>query len=413
MRIAALIVAAGRGTRAAASAESVPKQYALLHGRAVLAHTLSAFESHPAITDSLVVIHADDGALYAETVGPAPDGVRRHAPVPGGASRQQSVARGLAALASAIEDTGTMVLIHDAARPFVSQPTICAVIAATGHGHGAIAARPVADTLKRAAPAVANDERQLTIASTVARDGLWQAETPQGFMLDDIAALHRAAPEGAQLTDDAALAEAAGFPVALVASDGDNRKITTAGDLIWAARMLAPDRQTGDVNAMAWETRTGSGFDVHRFADGDHVWLGGVKIPHSARLDGHSDADVALHALTDALLGTIGDGDIGQHFPPSDPRWRGAASIQFVTHARDRVQALGGIIVNVDITILAEAPKIGPHRAAMQAVIGDALGLASGRIGIKATTMEGLGFVGREEGIAAMATATVRMPDKD
>lgn len=413
MRIAALIVAAGRGSRATTGLDGVPKQYALLNGRAVLAHALSAFETHPAVTDSLVVVHANDADLYAQCLNPAPAAIRRHAPVVGGASRQESVARGLAALKTVIGDSEAIVLIHDAARPFVSHATISAVIAATGAGHGAIAATPVADTLKRAAPRSGNTESEPSIASTVAREGLWQAETPQAFMLDDIAALHATAASGAPLTDDAALAEAAGYPVALIASYGLNRKITTAADLALAERIVGRDSISGASDTMAWETRTGSGFDVHRFASGDHVWLGGVKIPHSARLDGHSDADVALHALTDALLGTIGDGDIGQHFPPSDPRWRGAASIQFVTHARDRVVALGGVIVNVDITILAEAPKIGPHRQAMQVVIGEALGLTGDRIGIKATTMEGLGFIGREEGIAAMATASVRLPAKD
>ncbi len=244
----------------------------------------------------------------------------------------------------------------------------------------------------------------MRIARTVSRDRLWRAQTPQGFTFKAILDAHRRAhAEGAGgMTDDAAIAEWAGLSVAIAQGSEANIKLTTAEDIAMAERLLSAGVRS--------ETRTATGFDVHRFTDGDGVWLGGVKIPHTQRLDGHSDADVVLHALTDALLGTIGDGDIGQHFPPSDPKWKGAASHLFLADAARRVAARGGRIINVDMTILAEAPKVGPHRAAMQAAIGAVLGLAADRIGIKATTTEGLGFTGRREGIAAMATATVELP---
>lgn len=412
MRIAVLIVAAGRGQRAASVGR--PKQYAELNGQSVLQHALDAFESHAAVTDSLVVIHHDDRDLYADAVGKAPTGIVRHPPVIGGATRQQSVAKGLAALATVITDSDAIVLIHDAARPLVDHDTIDRVLAATRPGQGAIAAIPVADTLKKSAGKISTGEQTSDhtkqIDSTVARDGLWQAQTPQAFLLTDILDLHRkAASAPSQATDDAAIAEAAGYPVVLVEGDSLNRKITTAQDLRIAESILKAIPMAGDDVEM-FETRTASGFDVHRFTDGDHVWLGGVRIPHEAKLEGHSDADVVLHALTDALLGCIGDGDIGQHFPPSDPQWKDAASIRFLEDAFARVTKRGGKIVNVDVTVLAEAPKIGPHRAAMQSTIGAALGLSNDRVGIKATTMEGLGFIGRREGMCAMATATVRLP---
>ena len=390
MTTAALIVAAGRGSRAAGP---MPKQYAVIGGSTVLARTMQVFSSLSDIDIVQVVIHADDSALYDTT---ASADAKFLAPVTGGKSRQDSVRLGLEALASRAP---AHVLIHDAARPFVSAETIRAVIAALSTHAGAIAAQPVVDTLKRATAAG-------VIADTVARDDLWRAQTPQGFRFADILDVHRrAAREGrTSFTDDAALAEWAGLSVKLVEGNADNIKLTTAEDIRDAnARVQAEMSET-------FETRSASGFDVHRFTDGDHVWLGGVKIPHTAKLDGHSDADVVLHALTDALLGTIGDGDIGQHFPPSDPKWKGAASHIFLADAARRVRERGGRIVNVDVTIIAEAPKVGPHRAAMQSVIGKALGLSPDRIGIKATTSEGLGYIGRQEGIAAMAMATVTIP---
>jgi 2-C-methyl-D-erythritol 4-phosphate cytidylyltransferase / 2-C-methyl-D-erythritol 2,4-cyclodiphosphate synthase len=391
---AALIVAAGRGTRAAAP-DTAPKQYAVLGGTSVLWRTVSAFVDHPEIDSVTVVIHHDDRLLYDAAM---PRGVNKlQAPAFGGATRQDSVRLGLEALAAAGHRS---VLIHDAARPFVSAGIISSVIAALDRAAGAIAALPVADTLKEEVPG-------MLIGRTVSRDRLWRAQTPQGFQFDSILQCHRRAhAEGvADMTDDAALAEWAGLQVAIAMGSEANLKLTTAEDLHMAERQLAA--------GTAHETRTATGFDVHRFTDGDHVWLGGVKIPHVAKLDGHSDADVVLHALTDALLGTIGDGDIGEHFPPSDPKWKGAASHLFLEHAAQRVRERGGRIVNVDVTILAEAPKIGPHRAAMQAAIGQALGLEADRIGIKATTTEGLGFTGRREGIAAMASATVTLPSSD
>lgn len=391
MRIAALIVAAGRGTRAAASG-SAPKQYALIGGRPVLARTIEAFLGHPAIDEVKVVIHPDDQNRYAALATGTPE--KLSTPAIGGDTRQASVLNGLEALEASSPD---LVLIHDAARPFVSAPTIANVIAALRDRPASLAALAVTDTLKRASV-------DGIVEKTISRDGLWRAQTPQGFHFVPILAAHRKAADAGlgQFTDDAAIAEWAGLDVAIVEDSPSNVKLTTAEDLELADHQLTS--QTG------FEPRTGSGFDVHRFTAGDHVWLGGVRIPHTHKLEGHSDADVILHALTDALLGAIGDGDIGQHFPPSDPKWKGAASRLFLDDAARRVRDRGGRIVNVDITVLAEAPRIGPHRPAMQALIGEVLGLTADRIGIKATTMEGMGFIGRREGIAAMASASVLLP---
>jgi 2-C-methyl-D-erythritol 4-phosphate cytidylyltransferase / 2-C-methyl-D-erythritol 2,4-cyclodiphosphate synthase len=393
LRIAALIVAAGRGTRAAASGAG-PKQYALIGGAPVLWHTLRAFAANSAITDIQVVIHRDDAEFYRESV---PLGAATVWPaVIGGDTRQASVYIGLQALSAIKPD---VVLIHDAARPFVGPDTIERTIAALATSPAVIAAMPVADTLKRAKP-------DGTIAATLDRRSLWYAQTPQGFHFDVIFDAHsRAAQAGRDdFTDDAAIAEWAGIPVKLIEGNAANVKLTTAADIAEADRKLSRSSER------EFEPRIGTGFDVHRFTAGDHVWLGGIKIAHSHGLEGHSDADVVLHALTDALLGTIGDGDIGQHFPPSDPKWKGAASRLFLEDAARRVRTLGGRVGNVDVTVLAEAPRVGPYRAAMQALIGDVLGLAPDRVGIKATTTEGMGFTGRREGIAAMATATVFLP---
>ncbi len=402
MRAAAIIVAAGRGARFGGPVGTRPKQYHWLGGRAIIDHAIEAFADHPAITDIVVVIHSDDTNEYARAVSASP---KLRLPAIGGASRQASVARGLDAVAALWGPArdGDLVLIHDAARPFVSQDVISRVIAKLANHPAVVAAVPVVDTLKRASS-------DGVVTDTIDRSNLWRAQTPQGFAFDVIKATHaRATNEGrSDFTDDAALAEWAGFPVAVSRGCERNTKITTAEDLAMAQTFVNTPSYATDM-----ETRTATGFDIHKFTDGDHVWLGGVRIPHVARLDGHSDADVVLHALTDALLGCIGDGDIGQHFPPSDPQWKGAASILFLKDAHRRVSARGGKIINVDVTILAEAPKVGPHRAAMQAAIGAALGLTAGRIGIKATTMEGLGAIGRREGIAASATATVLMPSTD
>jgi 2-C-methyl-D-erythritol 4-phosphate cytidylyltransferase / 2-C-methyl-D-erythritol 2,4-cyclodiphosphate synthase len=395
LKIAALIVAAGRGSRASGPGQP-PKQYADLGGQAVLTHTLRAFTAHPDVDHVLTVIHADDRHAYdaaSQSIS-----AKLLPPTIGGATRQASVLRGLDALQAVKPD---LVLIHDAARPFIDAATISRVIEALDASPGALAALPIADTIKR------THDGTNTIAATVERRGLWRAQTPQGFVFDQILAAHQAAADAQRtdFTDDAAIAEWAGIRVTLVESSERNLKLTTKDDLAMAASRFASDNQ-----APPFETRTGTGFDVHRFEDGDHVWLCGVKIPHDKKLEGHSDADVGLHALTDALLGTIGDGDIGTHFPPSDPQWKGAASHLFLAHAAKLIAAKGGRIVNVDVTVLAEAPRIGPHRAAMQAVIGAVLQITPDRIGIKATTTEGLGFTGRREGIAAMAQATVQLP---
>ena len=395
MTIAALIVAAGRGSRAQTRPDDLAKQYILLNRTPVLLHTLKVFLDHEAIDIVRVVIHPADECLYADAIKECDGGGKLLPPVHGGGSRQESVHLGLQSLANLTPD---QVLIHDAARPFVDAGTIARVIAALETSPAAIAATQVADTLKRAAPSG-------HIAETIDRQRLWRAQTPQGFAFSSILEAHkRAASAGlATFTDDAGIAEWAGLNVMLVQRSEANVKITTAEDLQMAATRLNPT--SGD-----FETRTGTGYDVHRFTAGDHVWLCGVKIPHSHKLEGHSDADVALHALTDALLGAIGDGDIGQHFPPSDAQWKGAASRLFLADAARRIRERGGVIINVDITLLAEAPRIGPHRQAMQHVIGEVLGICTTRVGIKATTNEGLGFIGRREGLAAMASATVRLP---
>jgi 2-C-methyl-D-erythritol 4-phosphate cytidylyltransferase/2-C-methyl-D-erythritol 2,4-cyclodiphosphate synthase len=388
-----VIVAAGRGTRAAAGASGFPKQYAPLAGSTVLGVAVARFASHPAIGPIQVVIGEGDQDLYAA----ATEGFRGRLapPVAGGATRQESVRLGLKALEP---DKPQHVLIHDAARPFIEPGVISEVIEALAQHAGAIAAEPVADTLK-----LARADR--TIAQTVERSGLWRAQTPQGFRFAAILKAHEAArAEGrSDFTDDAALAEWAGLDVALVQSSSRNIKLTSADDLAMAQRLMAePSAQ--------FEPRIGTGFDVHRFGPGDHVWLCGVRIAHDRGLIGHSDADAALHAVTDALLGAIGDGDIGQHFPPSDPKWKGAPSRLFVEDACRRVAARGGRIVNVDVTLLCEAPRIGPHRDAMREALADMLGIDMTRIGVKATTTEGLGFTGRREGLAALASATVLLP---
>ncbi len=388
MRTAALIVAGGRGTRASST---LPKQYASIGGTPVLARTLRVFLDHPAVDLVQVVIGAGDEPHYQAAVA-ALGGRGLLPPVAGGAARQISVRHGLRALEPHAPDR---VLIHDAARPFVAPELVTATLAALADAPGAIAALPLSDTLKLAGAGN-------RIAATVDRTGLWRAQTPQAFRFGDILAAHRAAEAAGRhdMTDDAAVAEWAHVPVVLVMGSDGNRKLTTAEDLAAAERACAGPGGWADI-------RTGQGFDVHRLVAGDHVWLCGVRVPHTHGMEGHSDADVALHALTDALLGAIGDGDIGQHFPPTDARWKGASSHLFLEDARARVQARGGRIGNVDVTILCEAPKIAPHRDAMRARIAALLGIETGRVGVKATTTEGLGFTGRREGIAALASATV------
>ncbi len=384
---AALIVAGGSGVRAGLQ-QGRPKQYCTIGGEAVLRRTVCAFLEHPHIHHVLVVLRAGDEALYEEALAGL-SSAKLLPPVPGGATRQLSVAAGLEALAPHSPDA---VLIHDAARPFISAECIAGTIAALEFFGGAIAAAPVTDTLKRGEGGM--------IAGTVSREGLWRAQTPQTFHYGKILEAHRAAQEAGQtdFTDDAAIAEWAGLSVALVENRAENMKITTAGDLAMAD--LIASRGATDV-------RCGTGFDVHAFAEGNYVTLCGIKIAHTHGFEAHSDGDAGLHALTDALLGTIGAGDIGDHFPPSDPQWAGAPSAIFLSHAVKLVAGRGGRITNADVTLICERPKIGPHREAMRARMAELLGMELERVSVKATTSEGLGFTGRREGIAALATATV------
>ncbi|WP_294391857.1 bifunctional 2-C-methyl-D-erythritol 4-phosphate cytidylyltransferase/2-C-methyl-D-erythritol 2,4-cyclodiphosphate synthase [uncultured Sphingomonas sp.] len=376
-RTIALIVAAGEGTRAGAG---LFKQYRVMAGKSVLAHAVDALASHPEIDAVQVVIGAGQQAEYAEAIG----GRSLPPPIVGGASRRESVANGLAAI------TGTGVLIHDAARPFVPHGVIDRLLAALAEVPGAVPALPVVDTLAQAGDA---------LGDVVPRDGLVRVQTPQAFHLDAIRAAHAGWDPAREATDDAQIARAAGLRVVTVEGAAVLEKMTHASDFTAAEQRLGA----------SMVSRTGLGFDVHAFEEGDHFWLGGIRISHSRGLSGHSDADVALHALTDALLGTIGDGDIGTHFPPSDPQWRGAPSHRFLTYARERVIVAGGRIDHVDITIICEEPKVGPHRDAIRARVAALLELKEAQVSVKATTTERLGFTGRREGIAAQAVATVRL----
>ena len=381
---AAVIVAAGRGERAGGD---VPKQFARIGGEPVLRRTVGVFAAHPAVSTVVTVIHPDDEALARQAVGPA----QVHF-VNGGASRQESVYNGLKFLE---KDDPEFVLVHDAARPFVTAGIVGRCLdAARRHGAAATGV-PMADTVKK------TDGAGL-VTDTIARDRLWRAQTPQAFRYRDLVAAHEAAA-GRALTDDAAVAEAAGLAVAMSPGSEDNFKITAAEDLARAdriARALAPR-----------VTVVGHGFDVHAFGPGDHIVLCGVRIGHSHGLEGHSDADAGLHALTDALLGALGEGDIGQHFPDSDPQWRGAASDRFVRHALGLAAAADGRLVNLDLTIVCERPKLQPHYDAMKRSLCALTGLPPARIGLKATTTERLGFTGRGEGLAAQAVVSLDLPD--
>jgi len=395
-RVAALIVAGGRGARAATADDASPKQYRMLGGVPVIARTIAVFDGHPSVDAVVAVIHADDdAAFYAATQ----DRARADAVVIGGASRQDSVLRGLEHLAKA-RQRPDIVLIHDAVRPFLDPAVIDRLIAALHDHAGAIAALPAVDTLKAERP-------DGTIARTVPRAGLWAAQTPQAFVFSTILDAHLAARDMglSDFTDDAAVAEWRGIDVALVAGNAENVKLTTAADIAIA------DEHLNRENLMALaDIRTGTGFDVHAFSEGRSVTLCGVEIAHDHTLHGHSDADVAMHALTDALFGALAAGDIGSHFPPSDPQWKGAASRVFLERAVALVGERGGRIAHVDLTIICEAPKIGPHRDAMRARLAEICGIEIDRVSVKATTTERLGFTGRREGIAAMASATVRLP---
>jgi 2-C-methyl-D-erythritol 4-phosphate cytidylyltransferase/2-C-methyl-D-erythritol 2,4-cyclodiphosphate synthase len=370
MHITAIIVAAGAGTR---SGQTGPKQFAPLAGRAMLEWSYHELSTHPSIDEVVVVIGPGQEAMLHDAL----PGARF---VLGGAARHESVAAGLA-----VCEHADAVLVHDAARPFVPATVVDRLIDALHHDDGAVPVLPVVDTLVH------------TDGTLVAREPLRRVQTPQAFHR---AALQRAHAQwsGGAPTDDAQMVRALGGGVALVQGDQMLEKVTYPADFAAAEARIG------------YETRSASGFDVHRLEDGEELWLGGVLIPHHQGLSGHSDADVALHAITDAVLGTIAAGDIGTHFPPSDPKWKGAESGQFLAHARELVEARGGRVTFVDLTIMCEAPKIGPHRAAMQARIGALLDLPVDRVSVKATTTERLGFTGRGEGIAAQAVATIQLP---
>jgi 2-C-methyl-D-erythritol 4-phosphate cytidylyltransferase/2-C-methyl-D-erythritol 2,4-cyclodiphosphate synthase len=386
--IAAIVVAAGRGERAGIS--DGPKQYRMIGGLPVIRHTLAALASSKRIGRIVVAIHADDSELFAVATASLAGIIA----VTGGASRQASTLRALQALAG---DPPAFVMIHDGVRPFVDAALIDRVANALSPDNGVLPALAVTDTLKRGT-------RDL-VEGTVSRENLFSAQTPQAFPFERILEAHRRAAETGRsdFTDDTSIAEWAGLAVAIVPGSADNVKLTYARDIA-----MADERLSGN-----WpDVRTGNGYDVHAMGPGEAVTLCGVRIPHSGGLVGHSDADVGLHALTDALLATCGAGDIGTHFPPSDPQWRGAPSRIFVEHAAALLRKRGGRIANADVTLICEAPRVGPHRPAMVAAMAAMLGIDTGRVSVKATTNEQLGFIGRQEGIAAIATATVVYPGR-
>jgi len=395
MSVAALIVAAGRGSRAG---QGIPKQYRLLGGNPVLARTLETFLAHPEIQKTLVVIHPDDQELYGQSLAALPQELaNRLAPVAfGGETRQESVCNGLEALEAFAPDH---VLIHDAARPFVAADLIDRAIESARLWKAAVPGIPVTDTIKVVDP-------QGKVEATPDRTTLRAVQTPQAFDFAILLEAHRraAAANLRTFTDDGALAEWAGLSVHVFPGDAANTKLTHSADFAEAERRL---KET----PMTYVTRLGTGFDVHAFGEGDHVWLGGIRIPHDMGVLAHSDGDVILHALTDALLGAIADGDIGTHFPPSDPQWKGASSDRFLAHAVALVRARGGKIDHLDATLLAERPRLGPYREEMRRRIAQICGLKIEQVSLKATTTEKLGFTGRSEGIAAQAAATVRLPE--
>ncbi len=376
MTTAALIVAAGRGLRAGGD---VPKQWRMLAGRRVADWTVDAFRAAPGVGRIVLVLHPDDMARATDY----PDATC----VPGGATRGASVRAGLEALAGSGVDN---VLIHDAARPLVGQDVIAAVLRALDSHRGAAPALAVTDALWRGVEG--------RVAGSQDRAGLYRAQTPQGFDFAAILAAHRADPGDA--ADDVEVARAAGIEVAIVPGDARNLKLTEAGDFARAEALMG----------QAMDIRVGNGFDVHAFGPGDHVVLCGVRVPHDRGLIGHSDADVGMHAVTDAIYGALAEGDIGRHFPPSDPQWMGAASEIFLRHACDLARARRYRVSQVDLTLICERPKIGPHAADMQRIMAEILEVETGRVSVKATTSERLGFTGRGEGIAALATATLVSP---
>jgi 2-C-methyl-D-erythritol 4-phosphate cytidylyltransferase / 2-C-methyl-D-erythritol 2,4-cyclodiphosphate synthase len=385
--VAAVIVAAGRGQRAGSD---IPKQYRTLAGAPVIRPTLSAFSGHPSIDVVQPVIHPADAPLFRAASGGL---AKLTEPVGGGATRQISVFAGLQALETHAPE---LVLIHDAARPFLSDKLISRAIQA-GKDHGAaVPGIVIADTVKTI------DDNAI-VGETLDRSRLRMVQTPQVFSFALILDAHRRAAAAGRddFTDDAALAEWGGQRVSIFEGETENVKLTTNDDFARAELLRG---------AALADVRTGTGFDVHAFADGDHVMLGGIRIPHAHAVTGHSDADVVLHALVDAILGALAEGDIGQHFPPSDPQWRGASSDRFLAFACERVRARGGVIGNLDVTVVCEAPRVSPHRDAMRARIAEIAGISADRVAVKATTSEKMGFTGRGEGIVAMATATLRLP---
>ena len=381
-RIAVILLAGGRGSRAGFAQ---PKQLEMLGSKPVLRWSLDAFAAHPAISAGVLV--ANDDVMAA--TGTLPQGWTSAIP---GAERQQSVANALAALSGWEE--GAFVLVHDAARPGVGADVIDRLIAALHESEAAIPTLPVPDTLVEQADGEAGD--------AVDRAALARVQTPQAFRLGTLRRAHAAAA-GETATDDAQLVRRLGIPVAAVAGDARLHKLTYAEDRTILSGLLGA--------ATMMRTAVGMGYDVHRLVTAKPLWIGGIEIAYSHGLEGHSDADVALHAITDAVLGALADGDIGDHFPPSDPQWRGAPSHRFLAFAADRVAARGGRIDHVDLPIIAEAPKIGPHRPAIRARIAEILAIPLERVSVKATTTERLGFTGRREGIAAQAVATLSLPE--
>jgi len=386
--IAAIVLAAGAGVR---SGGETPKQYRALAGRAVLIHSIAALRAHERIGMVLLVVSPGEEERARETLGGNFAAVRV---VPGGATRRLSVRAALETLAA--DDAAPYhVLIHDSARPRLPAEVIDRLVAALDMGaEAAMPVLPVVDTLVAAQGDLSGD--------TIDRALLRRVQTPQAFRFEAILAAHREWPEGTEPTDDAQMLRAAGDAVQLVIGDPRLEKITYPGD---------HDRMERDL-AANMSVRTGLGFDVHRLVAGAPLWLGGIEIAHSHGLSGHSDADVAIHALVDALLGALAEGDIGSHFSPSDPQWRGARSEKFLDFAAGRVRARGGRIDHVDVTIICEAPKIGPHREAMRARLAAIMGVDHARVSVKATTTERLGLTGRGEGIAAQAIATIRLPER-
>jgi 2-C-methyl-D-erythritol 4-phosphate cytidylyltransferase/2-C-methyl-D-erythritol 2,4-cyclodiphosphate synthase len=388
--VAAVVVAAGRGLRAGGG--QFPKQYRAIGGEPVIRASLKMLSDHPGVALVQPVIHPDDISLFEA----ASEGLSLLLPVFGGTTRQASVRAGLEALSECRPD---IVLVHDAARPFASAALVSRGIEAAPAGAGAIPALPIADTVKTV-------DAEGAVTGTIERARLRVVQTPQAFDFAALLSLHRKALAAGRedFTDDAALAEWGGLKVATFAGEAANVKLTTPEDF---ARLAAES-----ILALP-DIRTGSGYDVHAFVPGDHVILGGVQIAHSAGLSGHSDADVVLHALVDAILGALAEGDIGVHFPPSDPQWRGASSDRFLAFAAARVRARGGRIAHLDVNVVCEAPRIGPHRDAMRVRIAQIVDISVERVAVKATTSEKLGFTGRREGMAAFATATVRLPWSD